>query len=188
MKKTILLRAYTQEGLEHLKKIAALIQNKTQIQVQIIDHTQIGWDDFEVEDPAFCVSLDKHLSEVLKIPYFQVSRIFDSDGNVVGYHERGNFTHYGEKVCILDIDMIQGKAIQLACRRFSTSQYSIPILVGSTEELVNVEDLIHPLSLLQREKGGALETCTYLLNERFFSARTSLPMHLYADFLNLFQL
>jgi hypothetical protein len=195
MKTEILLRAFTAEGVALQEKLKQAIEQHTNMNVVLIDHTNISLKDFDVQLGEVLISIDRHIASKLQIPYFQLSRVFRSDGSVSRRHKCGNINYRGSNVRILDTDIVFGETIKTACEIFKTEKYSAPLRLDTHQDLIDVEDLITNNSLLEIEtyvnRHGETKVatpryhpkrCSYMLNKTFFARRTSLPEELYEVF------
>jgi hypothetical protein len=90
----------------------------------------------------------------------------------------------GKPIHIVDTDMVHGETLAIACDKFMTDSYTVPIKVESHQDLIDIEDLLCYNSLLK--VGNNIINCSYLHNPKFFSKRTSLPESLYEPFYKLF--
>lgn len=186
----VILRAYTPEGLNLLERVDELIKSNTKLQTVLVDHSNISKSYFDFDDGDKLVSLDRYLAQKFDIPYFQISRIFDINGNVLG-RKIGGIVEQSPNIRIIDTDMVHGGTIRLACNIFKTSKVSIPLVIQEDQDLIDIEDLLYNQSLLHtgfsRDFYTNPSSCSYLLNDYFFTKRTSLPVRLYdplCDLLN----
>lgn len=188
-----ILRAHTDDGMRFLEETASLIKRELGASVEIIDHRKpdpidFGIGTFKIAEP-FHISLDQHLAEIFNIPYFQISRVFNENGDVVN-RLIGNASSitknifYEKTVHIIDTDMVHGETLKLAMKIFNANFYTIPIRINHNQDLIDMEDLSHRKSYLKISNG--LDTCSYLLNPVFFSKRTSLPEHLLRPMAEIF--
>lgn len=177
----ILLRAYTNGGLDHISKIAEIITNSTDLTVELVDHSNIDKIIFDlvpvILNSERWVSLDRHLANKVNCSYYRISRIFDLSGNIVGRHQEGKINHTGNEVRILDTDMVKGDTIKLAKEMFNTEHFTIPLIVKPNQDLIDVEDLYFSNSLFNDD--GKTFNHNYLVNPLVFTKRTSLPLYLY---------
>lgn len=155
------------------QRISDLVRAETDFVVSDIDHSTLTLADFHVGH-AFVVSIDYHLAEKFEVAYMQHSRLFHADGRVYG--RKIAFPYFDETdICVIDTDMVEGKTIQSACQLLGTEKYSVPLRLEKHQDLIDIEDLVYPQSLLA--DGGM---CRYIHNEEFFTRRTSLPRELFA--------
>lgn len=184
----ILLRAYTYEGVSYLEQVKKLIEAHTSHNVIMVDHTHIVNDLYVELKPLRYeerrISLDKHIAKEMGCQYYRISRIFDNYGNVVGRFQDGNIEFDDRPIRIIDTDMVQGATIKLACEKFNTSDFTVPLVVKPYQDLIDMEDMFGYGSLLQCDNN--ITNCNYLLTPEFFAKRTSLPIELYQPFLELF--
>lgn len=182
MIREIILRAYTNQGLDYISKVSDIITNSTDLKVELVDHSKIDKIIFDmvpiIVNSERWVSLDLHLAIKLHCPYYRISRVFDLNGNVVGRHQEGKINHTGKEVRIFDTDMVNGETIRLACDIFDTSKFTIPLIIKPHQDLVDIEDLFNHNSLFQDD--GVTFNNSYLINPIVFTKRTSLPSVLYA--------
>ena len=187
----ILVRCFTPQLIELQTKICDLIRSETESSVSAIDHSEITLDDFEIAycDDVWCnptiIALDKVLARKFNIPYLKISRVFDLAGNVCERVIRipNKFiSNTDAHVCIIDTDVATGETMKIAERIVGACGHSVLIKLTSTQDLIDIEDLVFDDSLLL---GG--DTCSYLVNEEFFARRTSLPGWIYQPICELVQ-
>jgi hypothetical protein len=173
----VLIRVFTPglKGLQH--RIGALVASEADLEVRLVDHTELTLDDFEIDHRP--VSIDRHLARKFAFPFVRVSRVFRADGEVVG-RRAGVPRHRGAELTVIDTDICEGQAVRYACRILGTKRYSAPLHVQRGEDLIDVEDLVHATSLFA---DGVSRS--YLCNERFFCRRTSLPGSLFRPLVQL---
>jgi len=171
MKTEILVRCYTPELVPLQKRIVNLINMLTELVAVEVDHTNLTLKDFNYVG-GVPVSIDKHLAEKFNIPYMQVSRVFNTRGDVVS--RRINISPdvplLAPNVVVLDTDIVEGHAVAIAQRILQTDRHSVPLRIKAHQDLVDVEDLVYRNSHLE---DGTM--CSYLKNIDFFVKRTSLP-------------
>lgn len=167
----VLIRVFT-PGLEKLqRRIGELVASETDLDVRLVDHTELTFDDFEIHHRP--ISIDRHLARKFAIPYLRVSRVFRWNGEVVGRRASRPRVR-GADLTVIDTDICEGQAIRYACRLLGTERYSAPLRIRGGEDLIDVEDLLDPTSLFADGLSRS-----YLCNEHFFSRRTSLPTSLF---------
>lgn len=176
MKNKFYIRSYIQRAVPYMEPLKKLLEKYIDDEIELIYHQNISITDFNILKDENLISVDKYISEKLNIPYFQISRIFNKDGDVVDYICDNNKDHY-DNVRILDSDMVFGNTISKACALFNTSKYSVLLKIKVDEELIDIEDLLLDNSYIQNENG--INKCSYLINQSFFVERTSLPYELY---------
>lgn len=217
MKTEVLLRSYTPWGKKYLQPVADLIRSNTSLSVTLIDDTEISLEAFHPQEGEALITIDRHLAKRFNIPYYQISRVFNYDGDVISRITKGEVTTRGNHVRILDTDMVNGDAIRLACAIFGTETFSVPLAIKAHQELIDIEDLSSMIldkdikrgdnyvsysSILSRPHYGDTITiqgvtyvhgenfhddCYYLENSKFFMNRTSLPFELYNPLCDLFE-
>lgn len=187
-----ILRAHTTKGMRVIENVSDIITKELSVRIEVIDHRSPDPRDFglvegNVWTPYKHICLDRHVAYYFGIDYFQISRIFDETGKVVG-RKIGDYSKYIDRqnkpYHIIDTDIVHGSTMTLALRSFNTNLYSVPVTVGNHQDLIDMEDLFMNNSLLQTTNG--IEHCNYLLNPVFFSKRTSLPEHLFEPMSKLF--
>lgn len=177
MVRCVMIRIFT-PGLEKLqRRIGNLVTSETDLAVRYIDHTELTLDDFEIQHQP--VSIDRHLARKFGVPYMRLSRVFRCTGEVAGRRASRPRVR-GPQLTVIDTDICEGQTIRRACRLLGTERYSAPLTVGRDEDLIDVEDLVHPLSLFTDGMARS-----YLCNAGFFSLRTSLPPSLYRPIVEL---
>jgi hypothetical protein len=176
----ILLRSYTEEGYDKIQEIMSVIMSHTDMEVSVVDHSRVSYLDFDILDDEVIISIDKFISEQLNVPYFQISRVFNLNGKPLYRHVSGDIVSTGANVRIIDTDKVFGDSIKLACEIFNTPNYSTLLTLNKNQDLIDIEDLLYPQSLLMYN--GKTTKCSYLLNEKFFTTRTSLPKSCYKQF------
>jgi hypothetical protein len=177
----IILRAYTDMGLDSISQLADIITNDTDLKVSLVDHSHIEETIFKMH-PAILnserwVSLDRHLANRISCHYYRISRVFNLYGDVIGRIQEGQINHTGSDVHIFDTDMVKGDTIRLACEVFNTSHFTVPLVIQDHQDLIDVEDLMFHDSIF--EDNGYRLKHNYLVNELVFTKRTSLPLTLY---------
>lgn len=177
------LRAYTEEGLTYMNIVKDIIEQNTNFKVETIDHSLIDRYCFFLDAGEIPVSIDRYIAKKLNVPYFRISRVFNSDGTVSRTIKRGNVFLRGSNVVILDTDIVTGRAINIAKEIFQTERYDALIELKPNQDLIDMEDLLFDESFVEdearRTKRLSPKKCSYLLNPQFFSVRTSLPEELY---------
>ena len=109
----------------------------------------------------------------------RLSRVFRCSGEVAG-RRASRPRIRGSYLTVIDTDICEGQTIRRACRLLGTERYSVPLTVGPGEDLIDVEDLVQPISLFTDGMARS-----YLCNATFFSLRTSLPKSLFAPLVEL---
>ena len=181
MKDSIIVRCHTPELLPLQKSIADLITNETSFKVRTINDCKLSKLQFD-RDTLNLVSLDRYLADRMGCEYFQISRIFNGNGDVVGTIVKGDTRPRLRNVyTIIDTDMVSGNTLRQAQEILNTTSYLIPIQVQSNEDLIDVEDLIFKTSYFIKET----QVCSYMYSATFFNKRTSLPIELYEPILQL---
>ena len=177
----IILRAYTNQGLDRIAHVADIITNSTDLKVELVDHSNIEKIIFDlvpvILNSEHWVSLDRHIANKVNCAYYRISRIFDLHGNVVGRYQEGKINHTGNNVRILDTDMVHGDTIKLASEIFDTYLFTVPLVIKPHQDLIDIEDLYFQDSLF--EDDGKTFNHSYLVNPLVFTKRTSLPLNLY---------
>lgn len=180
----IYLRIYNSELLELMLKIESIIKNNSDFEVFLIDHSN---KEEIIKKAGFLnlnltVSIDKYLSEVLNIPYVQLSRVFNLKGEAVSRVLYG-FDEFkcGPNWTILDTDIATGQTIKIAKRLHNTNKYFTLIELKDNEDLIDIEDFVYDLSFF--EINNKIVKGNYLINEDVFEKRTSLPRGIYKNIL-----
>jgi hypothetical protein len=181
-----ILRAHTDQGMRFIDKVSGLIRTELGSEIEIVDHRVPNKEHFGIFPPQIVeslhVSLDRHLADAFGIDYFQISRVFNENGDVVNRLVGDpapiiKKTTYTAMIHIIDTDMVQGKTMRLAKSMLGTSNYTVPVRLFQHEDLIDMEDLFLNHSLLRANNG--IGSCNYLINPLFFSKRTSLPEELF---------
>lgn len=180
MKTEILVRCYTPELLSRATQVVDLIRRSTSMTVREIDHTGLSLTDFDLGN-ARPVSIDRHLAEKFQVPYFQVSRVFDLEGEVAYREVVHPRISSSPDICIIDTDICEGLAIDIAKQYMGTNQHSVRLVIEPHQDLIDIEDLCQSISLF---KDGLRRP--YLCNPQVFTKRTSLSQSLYGEMLAIF--
>ena len=186
---TYLIRTYTEHGMKYVEPLADLITQETSKRVEIIDDRHPD-KDFYLDDSHYdkVISLDRHLADCLSVEYFQISRIFDYSGDVVGriigncslQHMHEGFT---KGIRIIDTDYVTGETMTMAhmllSNHFIPANTRVKTVLRDNEELIDIEDLLYELSFVRSSAQSEIHTCSYMINWNFFEKRTSLPYQIF---------
>lgn len=146
---------------------------------------------FQTYKQFIVLSQDIVIPENIKrqqVSYFKISRVFDDIGEHVGWFIPSvspsiitiassfkKILNYIEgHCCIVDSDVATGSTRNLALQLFPGADFFAPIMLGPTQDLIDVEDLVLERSLVWKD--GRFLSVSYLLNEKFFFRRTSVPV------------
>jgi hypothetical protein len=121
------------------------------------------------------------------VSHFKISRVFNESGEHVGwfipsisqsmitstFSLKAVVSLKEGQVCIVDSDIATGSTRSLALQLFPGADFFAPIMLGPSQDLIDVEDLVSERSLVWKE--ARFLNVSYLLNEKFFFRRTSIP-------------
>lgn len=170
------IRYYTPYLKSKAEQVVAYLNENLpdDVLIELVDHSTLTLNGFDLYG-KIPVSIDAHLAIKFKIPYVQVSRVFDYQGNVIGrqYYVPENLP-LGFDTCVIDTDIVTGVTIRTACELLNAHSYSVPLWLNSTTELIDIEDLYFDNSIFVYN-----EMYNYMLNKDVFCKRTSLPKSFY---------
>jgi len=168
----VIVRRYSDKWAGLHEMVSAIIRRETDLTVTDLNHANLALADFDTKG-KMVVSLDAFLADQFFVPHLQISRNFNRDGSVAGRRIIAPEFPTND-LCLIDTDICAGKTMWMAMQITGASHFSVPLMVQPHQDLIDIEDLIEPISWLVTG-----ESCSYMLNAEFFSLRTSLPAALY---------